>query len=195
MRAHRRLWPSIPLIALFAAQPAISFCYPLSPQAIREAYFLGTGDAAKRAEIFGKYRRTFPTPTTGPSVTFIQFETPYIAVAYRIAQNAASYNAPNAEKEFLGKPANCHVLVQIGFPYNEYDSFTVHLVQNGKEIEAQSKHGSFIYTDFQAPAPAGIQEDIEYPAEKINPDEPVTVEVSVENGPKAQATFDLSQLR
>ena len=31
MRAHRRLWPSIPLIALFVAQPAIGFSYPLSP--------------------------------------------------------------------------------------------------------------------------------------------------------------------
>jgi len=173
----------------------IGFSYPLSPEAIREAYFLGIGDSAKRAEVFAKYTRTFPTPTSGPYVSTIEFETPYIAVADRIAQSPADYHAPDAEKEFLGKPTNCHVIVQVGFPYNEYDNVTVQLLQNGKEIDAQSKHATFLYSGGDAPAPVGIQKDVEYPAEKIDPDQLATVQVAVKNGPTVSTTFDLSHLR
>ncbi len=195
MRPHGWLWLSIPLIVTFAAQPVIGFSYPLSPEAIRDAYFLGTGDPAKRAEVFAKYTRTFPTPSEGPWVATIEFETPFIAVADQIAHNPANYHAPDAAENFLGKPANCHVLVQVDFPYNQYNTFTVELTQDGKEIESQSKHGTFLYTDLETPAPAGIQMDVEYQAEKIDPDEPARVLVTVENGPTVHATFDLSQLR
>lgn len=195
MRACARLWFSILLLCLFPAQSAVAFSYPLSPEAIREAYFLGIGDAERRAAAFAKYTRTFPTPDSGPYVASILFETPYIAIADHISQNAANYHAPDAEKEFLGKLTNCHVLVDVEFPYNEYDNFTIRLTQNGKEIQAQSKHGSFKYWGAEFPAPAGVYEDAEYSAEAINPDAPVRVEVAIENGPTVHATFDLSQLR
>jgi hypothetical protein len=194
MRERSRIWLSIPLMAVFVAQPVVGFTYPLSPEAIRDAYFLGTGDSAKRAEVFAKYTRTFPTPNTGPYVATIEFETPYIAVAEQIAQNAPNYHAPDSEQDFLGKPVNCHVVVQVYFPYNEYDNFTVQLTQNGKNIQSLSKHGTFLYTVEGEPWPAGIQMDAQYAASDIDPDRPAKVQVRVENGPTVQATFDLSQL-
>lgn len=195
MQAGARLWFSILLLCLFSVQSAIAFSYPLSPEAIREAYFLGTGDAAKRADAWAKYTRTFPTPSSRPYVGSIVFETPYIAIADQISQSPSSYHAPDAEKEFLGKPSSCHVLVDVEFPYNEFDNATIRLTQNGKEIQPQSRHGSFRYWGTDFPAAAGVYWDAGFPAEEINPDEPVQVEVAVENGPTEHATFDLSQLR
>jgi len=80
------------------------------------------------------FLRTFPT--AGPFVATIQFETPFIAVAHQIAQRAANYHAPNAEEHFLGKPAVCGVIVQVYFPYDEYDNFTVQLTQAGENIKS-----------------------------------------------------------
>ncbi len=186
---------SLPLLAALAAQPVIGFSYPLSPEAIRDAYFLGTGDATKRAGVFAKYTRTFPAPTAGPYVATILFETPYIAVTDEIAQRAANYHAPDAEQDFLGKPESCHVIAQVDFPYNEYDGFTVQLFQAGKKIESLSKQGTFLYTDEEGPAPVGIQMDVEYAPDEIDTDRTVTVQVAIDGGPTTRATFDLSQLR
>lgn len=195
MPARARLWFSILLLSLIPAESAMAFSYPLSPEAIREAYFLGIGDAAKRANVYAKYTHTFPTPSSGAYVASILFETPYLGIADQISQSPSNYHAPDAEREFLGKAISCHVLVDIEFPYNEYDNFFIRLTQNGKEIQPQFKRGSFRYWGADFPAPAGVYSDTEYPAEKINPDAPVRVQVAVENGPTVKATFDLSQLR
>jgi hypothetical protein len=195
MRARGRIWLLLPLSAVFAAEPVMAFTYPLSSEAIREAYFLGTGDPAKRADVFAKYAHTFPVPTTGPYVEFVRFETPYLFVADQVGQNAANLRAPDAEQDFLGKPVNCHVIVQVYFPYNEYDNFTVQLTQDGRKIQSLSKHGSFLYAVEGEPWPAGIQMDLQYAASDIDPDKTANVQISIDNGPTVQATFDLSQLR
>jgi hypothetical protein len=195
MRRSSRSGLSIVLLALIAAQPALAFNYPLSPEAIRDAYFLGKGDAARRADFFGKYTRTFPMPKTGPYVATIEFETPFIVIADQVAQNANFYHAPDAEKEFLGKPAICRVLVQVYFPYDDEENVTVQLFQDDKEIAIQSKHAEFLYADEEAPGPVGIEVIVDYAAENVDPDKPAKVEVTLENGTTAHATFDLEQLR
>jgi hypothetical protein len=194
MSANRRFWLLIPLIAAFAAPPAAGFSYPLSPEAVRDAYFLGTGDAAKRAEAFAKYTHTFPVARTGPYVGAIEFETPYVVVADQIAQRLGDYHAPDAEQDFLGKPGACHVVVQVYFPYDEYDNFTVQLFQAGRKIESRSKHGTFLYSDRDWPA-VGVRMEIKYSADRIDPSEPVNVRVAIDQGPIVRTTFDLSQLR
>jgi hypothetical protein len=102
-------------LAFAALQPALAYNYPLSPEAIREAYFLGKGGAAKRAEVFGKYTQDPPAPKTGPHVSMIQFETPYLVVAENISQNSTNYYAPDAEEQYLGKPAICRVRVEVDY--------------------------------------------------------------------------------
>ena len=43
------------LIAFAIALPTLAYDYPLSPEAVRDAYFLGKANSAKRAEFFAKY--------------------------------------------------------------------------------------------------------------------------------------------
>src|SRR5271155_5886204 len=115
MKLIARWGLSVLLLAMLIAQPAFAYNYPLSPEAIREAYFLGKGDANRRADFFGKYTQQLPAPKKGVHVAVIQFETPYVVIAERVSQNVSNYFAPDAEQEFLGKPGICRVRVQVYF--------------------------------------------------------------------------------
>src|ERR1700685_1525360 len=71
------------------ATPVSALDYPLSSEAIREAYFLGSGDPDKLAFFMEKYTKRYPIPKL-PSrgyVALIQFETPYLLVAEHVSQN------------------------------------------------------------------------------------------------------------
>jgi len=186
---------SILLIALFTTQPASAFSHPLSPEAIREAYFLATGDSSRMAEAFAKYTRTFSPPKEGPYVATIEFETPYVVVANEIAMNPTAYLAPDAEEKFLGKPETCRVLVQVYFPFNDDENVTLQLLQNDKEIAIQSVQKVFLDTETEPPFAVGIEIDADYSADKVDADKSATVEVTLENGQQVETEFDLLQLR
>lgn len=188
---------TILLAAFFAVQPVFAFQTPLSPEAIRDAYFLGKEESDRSAPVFAKYTRALPPPKSGPDVETIQFETPYLVIADQVSQNQASYLAPDAEREFLGKPEICRVRVFVFFPLNDEENFTVQLFQRDKEIDIQSKQSSFLYSsaDLEDNPTIGIESDVTYAAEKIDPDDDATVRVTLENGHVIETTFDLSQLK
>src|SRR5271154_4140220 len=109
---------SILLLAVLVAQPAFAYTSPLSPEAIREAYFLGKEDANKRADFISKYTRQLPAPKKGVDVGAIQFETPFVMIANRVSRSVSNYFAPDAEQDYLGKPEICRVCVFIYFCYD-----------------------------------------------------------------------------
>jgi hypothetical protein len=186
---------TIPLTLLLIAQSAVAFEYPLSSEMIREAYFLATEETDRSAPVFSRYIRTFPPPEKGPHVAAIEFQTPFIVVADAIALNGPNYRAPDAAKDFLGKPEICRVHVQVFFAFNEYESFTLQLIQDGKEISIQSKYGDFLYTSGESTFPNGLEEYVEYAADSVDADKPVTVQVIPDGWPAVETSFDLSQLR
>ena len=208
MKASVRLMLAILVVAAIAAQPLIAFDYPLSSKAIREAYFLGAGDAGKRAEFFGKYTKQFPIPTTGPYVALIEFETPFVVIAERISQNVSNYFAQDAEEEFLGKPAICRVRVQIYFggsyglqspslqPTTRFPTdYTILVKQDDKEISRKASSSELLYSNGDTPVVIGLEMDLEYDAEKIDSAAPATVKVHSADGRDVQFTFDLAGLR
>lgn len=76
------------LLLVFAlAFPASAFQYPLSPEAIREAYFLGSRNDEQSARVFEGYVHTFPKPENGPHIAWIGIETPYVFVATEMAKS------------------------------------------------------------------------------------------------------------
>ena len=208
MKASGRLGLTILILAATAARPLVAFDYPLSSEAIREAYFLGAGDAGKRAEFFGKYTKQLPIPKSGQYVGMIEFETPYVVIAERISQNVSNYFAQDAEEEYLGKPAICRVRVQVY--YGNYGSleaptpvpttrfrtdYTVRLKQQDKEISSKTRWSEALYSFGSAPVDIGVEIDAEYDAEKIDSSEPATVEVLAPDGQEILQTFDLASLR
>ncbi len=213
MNPKTRLGTALALAALLVAVPLFAFDYPLSPEAIREAYFLGKGDAQKRAAFLARYAQMPPLPESGPHVAIIRFETPYVVILNRMAQMPNDH-APDAEQEFLGKPAICRVLVEINLTASYgpqfaapsggvrlrsddfWKDFTIRLIQDGKEIPAKSVRGRPIYTaSGDSPSQlSGADVTLEYAPGKIA-SAPAEVKVSTPDGQDVSATFDLGTLR
>jgi hypothetical protein len=198
------------LTALVVALPALAYDYPLSPEAVREAYMMGKADSAKRAEFFAKYTQQFPLPKTGSHVASIQLETPFAVVVEHTAQ-ATNYYAPDAAEEFASKPGVFRLHVQIDLtesygafmpsmsggrrvrPDDFWRDFKIRLTQ-GKEIHARSVHGTPLYTGGDSAILSGAEVDLEYDAAKVKSAD-ATVEVVTPDGQDVKATFDLGALR
>jgi hypothetical protein len=195
---------SLVLIAAAIAPPVSALDYPLSSSAIREAYFLGSGDPDKRAFFIEKYTKRYPIPKSGTYVALIRVETPYLLIAEHVSQQT-SYHAPDAVQEFLGKPGICRVHVEVYWGYTAAPSpygaqsmypidYTVRVKQNGKEIPIKSKWTRGLDSIASAPVEIGIELNDEYNAEDIQSG-PATVEVVSPDGKVLSEEFDLDSLR
>ena len=111
----RRCWKStVFVLVVMLTSSAFAYDYPLSSEAIREAYFIGNRRDKSAADFIQKYTHHFPVPDSGPYVAMIQLETPYAQIVER-AEQAVNYHAPDAVQEFLGRPAAFRLRVQIYF--------------------------------------------------------------------------------
>jgi len=208
----------LPAIALLALEPALaSYSYPLSSEAIREAYFLGKRNDEQTAAFFAKYEHSLRAPKSGPYVGVIGIDTPYSAIV-RYVQHTPNddYHAQEAEQDFLGKPGTFGVYVQIFFtptfpdpsrlsPHGTnivltpafWEDFKIRLKQ-GHEIEARSKEGGPIYADIEPVDQYGLsgaEVDVDYDPAKIDASSPLTIEVVTPDGQDVRTTFDLAELR
>jgi hypothetical protein len=195
---------SILLLAVLIAQPAAAYNYPLSPEAIREAYFLGKGDPNKRADVLSRYTRQLPAPKKGADVGAIEFETPFVRVAKETSRSVSNYFAPDAEQDFLGKPGICRVRVFIYFNYENQGvvsgtgpqiDFAVKVRQHGQEIPSRSHAYLPILWDGPDTAPAGMELDLDYDADSLDSSAMTDVEVLTPDDQDIHAEFDLATLR
>ena len=210
-------WILLPAIALAALQPALaSYTYPLSSEAIRDAYFLGKRNDEQTAAFFTKYVHSLPAPQSGPYVAAIGIDTPFSSIVRRTQAASDEYHAQEAEQEFLGKPGTFGVFVQICFtqtfpdpsefsPHGTnavvmpafWQDFEIRLKQD-QEIKPQSVKGGPSYSDvgpLDQYGFSGAEVDLDYNPAKIDASSPLTVEVLTPDGQDVQTTFDLSQLR
>jgi hypothetical protein len=194
---------SILLAAISLAPPVSALDYPLSSEAIREAFFLGSGDPEKRVLFFDKYAKHYPIAKSGQYIASIRFETPYYIVAERISLASAfsSYHAPDAEQEFLGKPGLCRVRVEIyyGIPSTTaryQTNYDIRLKQHDKEIPIKRTWTEgMVSSDDSGPTVAGVYVTAEYNADDIDSDAPAAVEVLAPDGNNVTEAFDLASLR
>jgi len=192
-----------------AAQPLLAFDYPLPPEAIREAYFLGRGDPDKKNVFFEKYRHNLPVPERGADVSLIELETPFACLVDEVSSGSPNDHAQEAEQKYLGKPGHFRVHVDINFTltypgpgYSNgalaglWEEFKVHLKQDA-EVEPKSVHGEpiFSYGDEGPIGIAGATVDVEYDVKKIDPGGSTTVEVDTPDGQQVETTFELNDLR
>ena len=195
------------LVVLLAAQGTIGFSYPLSPQAIREAYFLGKENPEERQAFLKPYKHNLPMPESGPHVGLIEVETPFVFVAEAVAAAGENYHAQDVDREFAGKPLPFRVHFEIYFTatYPDvfdtaaslgkfWEDFTVYLKQS-TEIAPRTVKGQPIYSDATVSGYKGAVIDVDYDVKKIDADAPVTIGVNTPDEQNVETTFDLSQLR
>ena len=193
---------SVLLAAISLAPPVSALDYPLSSEAIREAYFLGSGDPEKRVLFFDKYAKHYPIAKSGPYLASIRFETPYYMIAERVSQAFTNYHTPDAEQEYLGKPGLCRVRVEIYYgvsdiPTAHYQTnYDIQLKQHDKEIPIKRTwtEGMVSGNDF-GPTMPGVYVTAEYNANDIDSEAPATVEVLAPDGNNVTETFALDSLR
>jgi hypothetical protein len=193
---------SLLLVGFAVAPPASALDYPPSSSAIREAYFLGSGDPDKRAQFFDKYAKHYPIAKPVQYIGSVRFETPYYVIAEYVSQVSAygSYHAPDAEQQFLGKPEVCRVRIEILYgnsnaPTARFQTnYTIQLQQHDKKIPfTQTCTEGMLSADDGGPV--GMFVTAEYNADDIDSGAPATVEVLAPDGNNATETFDLASLR
>lgn len=188
------------------AAVALAFDNPLSADAVREAYFIATGDPGKRTAFFDKYTHHPPASKVGPHISSIEIETPFAAVVQDISDRSLNIRAPDAAKEFYGKPAQFRVRVVIDFTPTYppsastsmqlgsfWDKFHVHLRQE-KEIPMLSQTGKPILSDQTPSGYTGAIVVASYDPNKIQPG-PADVVVTGPDYTTTISSFDLNTLR
>jgi hypothetical protein len=202
-----RLRLSILLVALTGAQLAIGLDYPLSPESIREAYFLGKQQADKREAFLKPYRHHLPLPESGPQVALIELQTPFTFIVDKVSREATGYHAQDAAQEFLRKPGHFRVQVEIDFTATYpgandtaaslgdfWKDFQIRLKQN-RENPPLKIAGRPIYSDSTISGYTGAIIDVDYDVKKVEAGSMATVEVETPDGQRVETTFDLAKLR
>jgi|SRR5579863_9147754 len=208
-RVARRVL-SVALLAAAVAQPLPAFEYPLSSEAIRDAYFLANGNQDKRTEFLRKYKHALPAPKSGPDVSLIQIQTPFTDVVDDLASGDPNDRAQEIEQKYLGKAGHFRVHVEIYFtpsyPGPGFDTaqladlwqdFKVRLKQDAK-MEPLSTHGDPIYTygsDGGPVAIVGANVDLEYDMDKLDAGGITTIDVDTPDGQEVETSFALNSLR
>jgi hypothetical protein len=81
-----------------------TFDWPLSLEAVREAYFFGRGtDRAKVAEFLGQYVRVTQPQDRNSLVGRIELHTPYQRVVQRSWETVSNYSAQQAQIDFASQ--------------------------------------------------------------------------------------------
>jgi hypothetical protein len=190
--------------------PATAYIYPLSSADIRDAYFTGTRNDEQTADFFLEYSHAFPMPKEGPHVSAVSVATPFSQVVEQSGK--AGYHPQDAEQEFLGRPMDFLVRVQVDFTTtfppaaqsgtlslqpipNLWDEFKIQLEQDQK-IAPKGRRVYLIYSD-ASPFLFGLSGAIleeSYDAEKIT-GAPATVVVDTPDGQHLETSFNLAKLR
>lgn len=202
------------LVGLFGAQPVIAYEYPLSPEAVRDAYFLGKANPAKRVAFFAAYTRHFARPRSGPYISLIRVITPYAFVVERTAR-LQNLRAPDAQQQFYGKPIALRIRVHIdltptyGFQVRSpnrgltlrstdfWKDFSVRLVQRGNAIQPLAARGAPDYAfagEGSSSVLVGADINVQYDPARVR-SAPATIVVDTPDGQQIAARFDLSTLR
>jgi hypothetical protein len=203
------------LFALVAMQ-AEAYDHPLRSHAIREAYFIGSGNYVERvAGYMAGYIKTLPVPKTGPHVAQMEVRTPFAQVIVSSREHSVGYSAQQAAQDYRKRPDTVQVRVQIlntatfaldspvAAPQSAcqgtqhmhsveecFRDFQFRFTQE-KEIKPKSSYGLSIHSDF---ALLGGDVWFVFRADDIA-SAPFRITVVTPDGQQVSAEFDLTALR
>ena len=156
MRTRARPVLLILLLAAMTAQPMLAFEYPLSSEAIREAYFLGRGNPDKKNAFFEKYRHNLPVPESGPHVSLIEVETPFACLVDEINSGSPNDHAQEAEIE----PQSIHGQLIYSYDDSDQGGIVGATIETDYEVE---KIDSGSITTVEVDTPAGQNVETAFP--------------------------------
>jgi hypothetical protein len=113
---HSRIASAFVLaVGLLLIPSAFAFDTPLSPEAIREAYFLGQHNNQSTLSFFNPYFRVLPKPDKGAYVAEVEVYTPYVQIIEASRRRSMGYSAQQAEQDYRHHHDKLYVRVRIDF--------------------------------------------------------------------------------
>jgi len=209
------------LLSFLLIPPAIAFDTPLSPEAVRDAYFLGQRRGQDFAELLAKYTTSLPAPETGPDISSITLLTPFALVAQLSSRRTMNYSAQQAEQDHRKQPELVRIIIQIqltptygalipqaldphkgapvGYvqrPYDFWKDFQVTFLVKDKSIAPLDASGDPIYScdSYGGCTLSGATLQFDYPARAFVSDT-TTIQVFPPEGDPVSLDIDLSRLR
>jgi hypothetical protein len=113
---HSRIASSSALsVSLLLIPCAFAFDTPLSPEAVREAYFLGQHNNQSTLSFFNPYCRVLPKPDNGPYIAEVEVYTPYVQIVEASRRRSMGYSAQQAEQDYRHHHDKLYVRLRIDF--------------------------------------------------------------------------------
>jgi len=185
------------LVVLMFAAGASAYDFPLSPTAIRDAYFTGTRLSTSIGEFLASYTHIIPELKFGTFTSSARIETPFTQVV-QYASRTLGYSAQDAVKDFYDNPGkfriDLNILYKTDAPPN---AVKIKIVQNKKELAPDSFTSNPYYPsgDKHTRMPSiGEQIHMEFNPEQID-SSMLTILIDTPDNQHAEAQFDLQTLR
>jgi hypothetical protein len=144
-----RVTPFAALAASFLLiSPASAFDAPLSPEAVRDAYFLGQHNNQSTLSLFSQYVKTLPAPDKGPYIAEVEFYTPYTQIVEASRRRTGSYSAQQAALDYRHHHDKLYIRVRIDFT----DTYGLELYRSAKadkQISGADQPLPDFYRDFR----------------------------------------------
>jgi hypothetical protein len=211
---------TVGLSLLLLSSPTLGFNFPLSDEAIREAYFLGQRRDESMAQFLAKYKKTLPVPDSGPQIASVEFRTPF-ANLILVSSQRTNYSAQQAALDhrahidyvaitiqvqltksysaFVAAPTSTRSDSPIGYTPRSPDfwkDIDIQVVMDDKTLEPTDFTGEPNYRcgDEGGCVLTGATLHLEIPA-KLFTSESATVQIAPPEGPDVSVEFDLTSLR
>lgn len=185
------------LLTIALAAPVRAYDFPLSPVAIREAYFLGRRQPSLGGKFLAQYTQAIPNLRAGAFVSEVRIETPFFHVAL-LASKKLEYSAQDALIDFQDKPLPFLIFLDVCYKSDAPPrSVKIRVIQNKKELLPLSADSSPFYpaTDKRHRIPS-VGEKVQL---ELNPGQlgssDLTILIDTPDGQHAETQFDLAALR
>jgi hypothetical protein len=145
-----RLTPFAALaVSFLLIPPAFAFDAPLSPEAVRDAYFLGQHNDQSTLSFFSHYVKTLPAPDNGPFISEVEIYTPYTQIIEHSRRLSGSYSAQQADLDYRHGHDKLYVRVRINFT-DTYGALELYRSAKGdKQLSGRDEPLPDFYRDFR----------------------------------------------
>ena len=101
--------------SILACTPLVAFDSPLSPEAVRDAYFLGQHNDQSTLSFFSQYTKSLPAPDKGAYISEVEIYTPYSQMIERSRRRTGTYSAQQAALDYGKNQDRLYIRIRINF--------------------------------------------------------------------------------
>jgi len=186
------------LLSIVLALPIFAYDYPLTSNAIRDAYFLGSRQGGTAPHLLKQYSRRIGELHQGNCTSEIRIETPFLQIVEYVG-SAANYTSQDAVKEFYGRPMQLHIFLDLCYMREAPPPNSVKLkfIQNKKEVFPDSDVRTAYAERFSETSfllPNGEKAELKFAATRLDAST-LTILIDTADGQHTQTDFDLQSVR